>query len=92
MLAVLTINDYTNPDALTIPRNVVQETGAERFLFIAVDEGERMSAAKRTVRIGQTYDNRVEILEGLTSGDRVVTFGFQLVADGRPIAVDGDSR
>jgi membrane fusion protein, multidrug efflux system len=92
MLAVLTINDYTNPDALTIPRNVVQETGAERFLFIAVDEGGRMNAVKRTVRIGQTYDNRVEILEGLTSGDRVVTFGFQLVADGRPIAVDGDSR
>ncbi|MDW7760219.1 MAG: efflux RND transporter periplasmic adaptor subunit [Acidobacteriota bacterium] len=92
MLAVLTINDYTNPDALTIPQNVVQETGAERFLFIAVDEGGRMNAVKRTVRIGQTYDNRVEILEGLTSGDRVVTFGFQLVADGRPIAVDGDSR
>ena len=92
MLAVLTINDYTNPEALTVPRNVVQETGAERFLFVAVDKAGRMSAAKRIVRIGQTYDNHVEILEGLTSGDKVVTFGFQLVADGRLLAVDGDSR
>ncbi len=33
MLAVVTINDYTNPEALTVPQNVVQETGSEQFLF-----------------------------------------------------------
>ena len=92
MLAVLTINDYTNPDALTVPRNIVQETGAERFLFIAVESGEGWTAEKKTVRLGETYDNRVEILDGLAAGDRVVTFGFQLIADGRPVAVDGESR
>lgn len=91
MLAVLTINDYTNPEALTVPRNIVQETGTEQFLFVAVESGGVRTAAKRPVRIGKTYDNRVEILEGLADGDKVVTFGFQLVSDGRPVAVDGET-
>jgi membrane fusion protein (multidrug efflux system) len=87
MLAVVTINDYTNPSALVVPANLVQQTGAEKFLFAAVQENGRWTARRRVVRTGETYADRVEILEGLAAGDRVVTFGFQKIADGQPLSV-----
>jgi len=87
MLSVVTVNDYTNPSALVVPANIVQQTGAEKFLFAAVEENGRWKARKRVVRTGENYADRVEILEGLAAGDRVVTFGFQKVADGQPLSV-----
>lgn len=87
MLAVVMINDYTNASALVVPANIVQQTGAEKFLFAAVEENGRWKARKRIVRTGENYADRVEILEGLAAGDRVVTFGFQKIADGQPLSV-----
>ena len=87
MLAVVTINDYANPSALVVPANLVQQTGAEEFLFAAVQDNGRWTARKRVVRTGESYADRVEILEGLAPGDRVVTFGFQKIADGQPLSV-----
>lgn len=88
MLAVLTVNDYTNPRALTVPKNVIQETGAEQFVFVAVRENGQWIARKRTVRTGLDQESRVEVLAGLDDGDFVVTFGFQKIADGQPLTVE----
>lgn len=89
MLAVVTINDYTNPEALVVPRNIVQETDTEKFLFVAVRDNGRWVAKKRIVSTGKDYKDRVEILTGLVPGERVVTFGFQNLADSQPINADG---
>lgn len=90
MLAVLTINDYTNPEALAVPINVVQETEMERFLFVAEKLNGDWIARKRTVTTGQIQDNMVEILSGLEAGEYVVTLGFQNLADGQKLAVAGN--
>lgn len=87
MLAVLTINDYTNPEALVVPINVVQETEMERFLFVAEKLNGDWIARKRIVSTGQTQDDMVEILSGLEAGEYVVTLGFQNLADGQKLAV-----
>lgn len=92
MLAVLLINDHTNPAALAVPKNVVQETGTEKFLFVAAREGEGWTARKRVVRTGLDADDRIEVLDGLRDGEFVVTFGFQKIADGQPLLLDGDGK
>lgn len=92
MLAVLLVNDYTNPAALTVPKNVVQETGTEKFLFVAARDGDGWAARKRVVRTGLDADDRVEVLEGLSDGERVVVFGFQNLADGQALALEGDDK
>ncbi len=89
LLAVLTINDYSNPKALAVPKNVVQETGTEQFLFVAAREGGKWIARKRVVRTGMDSGAMVEILDGLRDGESVVTFGFQAIADGQALAVEG---
>jgi membrane fusion protein (multidrug efflux system) len=92
MMAVLTITDYRNPQALTVLKNIVQETGVEKFLFVAESKDGKWTARKRIVRIGMDSDNRVEILEGLSAGESVVSFGFQRLADGQLLIVEESSR
>jgi RND family efflux transporter MFP subunit len=92
MMAVLTITDYRNPQALTVLKNIVQETGVEKFLFVAESKDGKWTARKRIVRTGMDSDNRVEILEGLAAGESVVSFGFQKLADGQPLIVEESSR
>jgi len=92
MLAVLTINDYTNPEALVVPLNIVQETGQEQFIFVAEQKSVDWIARRRSVKTGESYDDRVEILSGLRSGEQVVTFGYQNLADGQSLTVVTDQR
>jgi multidrug efflux pump subunit AcrA (membrane-fusion protein) len=88
MLAVITINDYSNPEALTVPQNVVQETGTESFLFVAEERDGEWIALRRTVVPGENYGEQLEINEGLSAGEFVVTFGFQNLADGQPVSIN----
>jgi membrane fusion protein (multidrug efflux system) len=88
MLAVLTINDYINYNALTIPQKIVQKTGEKQFLFAASSENGKWFAQKRNVETGEYYGDKIEVLNGLSQGDYVVTLGFQNLADGQMIAVD----
>jgi RND family efflux transporter MFP subunit len=87
MLAVVTINDYTNPEAITVPQNVVQNTGDDHFLFVAEKQNGEWIAHRRTVTLGENYADRVEILDGLNTGEFVITFGFQALADGQIVSV-----
>lgn len=89
MLAVLTINDYSNPEALTVPVNILQKTGVEFFLFVANNkdgnEGNQWIAERRNVVPGKSQGDRFEITKGLKVGEQVVVFGYQDLADGQTL-------
>jgi membrane fusion protein, multidrug efflux system len=92
MLAVLTINDYTNPEALIVPVDVLQQTGSEAFLFLAKEHpeypNERWLVEKRIVKAGKYYDEEIEITEGLSENEDIVVFGFQDLADGQQVKIN----
>lgn len=90
MLAVVEVNDYTNPQALAVPRNIIQKSGADSFLFTAEFEGENGSriARRRMVETGKDHQNMVEITSGLNPGEHVIVFGFQNLEDGQRITVN----
>ncbi len=87
MLVVVTINDYTNQEALTVPKNIVLETGSEQFLFVVEKQNEGGIARRRTVSTGKSYAESIEILSGLNAGDMVVAFGFQSLVDGQRVSI-----
>lgn len=87
MLSVLTINDYTNQEALVVPLNIVQETGQEQFIFVAEPIDGDWISRRRSVKTGYSYNDRTEVLSGLQEGEHVVTFGYQNLADGQKLAV-----
>jgi RND family efflux transporter MFP subunit len=88
MLAVLKLNDYVNEKAITVPINVVQTTGEEEFLFMAIPDAGAWRAEKRMIKTGMKSGNRVEILsDNITPGDMVIIAGFQNIASGQSLSV-----
>jgi RND family efflux transporter MFP subunit len=92
MLSVLTINDYTNDEALIVPLNIVQETGQDQFLFVAEQINGEWIARRRVVKTGNSYIDKAEVSSGLQEGEYVVTFGYQNLADGQKLAVVSGSE
>ena len=88
MLAIVTINDYSDPEALSIPQNIVQKTGAGQFIFSAEKKNGRWLVSKRFIVTGKDYDNQVEIKNGLEPGEYVVTFGYQNLAEGQIVEIE----
>lgn len=85
-LVQVKIKDYTKKDAITIPINLVQNDDKGKFIYLAVTENGKLIARKRVVTIGQFYGNNIEILDGLKTGEQIVTEGYQSVYDGQFIA------
>ena len=69
MYATVILNSSTQ-SALTVPRSAVVQTGERALVFVDLGNG-RLNA--QTVRLGRTGGEYVEVLSGLTSGQRVVT-------------------
>ena len=81
MLAVLKIVDYQNNKALVIPINAIQKAENGDYVFTAIDG----KAKKVIVKTGKTYAGKVEILAGLSAGDKVIIAGIQDLNDGDAI-------
>jgi len=83
-IAVLKIIDYQNPEALTIPINLVQAGEGGDFIFVAenTDDAGKAVVRKRPVTLGQNYNGYVEVLTGLRPGEKLISSGFQDVHEG----------
>jgi RND family efflux transporter MFP subunit len=72
-------------DVSVVPREAVTERGGERVVFVL--DGQRVS--RRTVTLGLGDDERVEVLEGLQAGERIVVRGLETLTDGTRVRVSG---
>lgn len=88
MIAIMVVNDYVSEKAIVVPQNIIQKTGTESFLFVAEKNADDQWMAKRKVVVtGKSYDNKAEILSGLKEGERIISAGFQNLADGQLLSV-----
>ena len=70
------------PTAL-VPRPAIRTVGADSFAFVLRGD----AVERRAVRLGGTDGDRVEVLAGLQSGDRVVVSPPATLADGTRVIV-----
>lgn len=72
MSATVRLGVGSRSQALTVPTSAIVEDGDARKLFVA-EEGGKFE--ERTVILGRSQGGLVEILEGVSMGDRVVSKG-----------------
>ena len=84
-VAKVHIRDYGNKNAITIPMNTLQNDETGKYVMVAVKEGDKLIARKRTVTVGELYNNQLEVKSGLQPGDQLITEGFQSLYDGQLI-------
>jgi membrane fusion protein, multidrug efflux system len=70
-------------NGLLVPEEAIVPQGEEFYVYKVVE-----GVAKRVpVKIGVRRDAKVEIVEGISQGDQVVTAGMRLSRDGQPVRV-----
>jgi Cu(I)/Ag(I) efflux system membrane fusion protein len=57
-------------EGLVVPREAIVDTGAEQYLFVALDGGR---FEPRRVKLGARAADKAQILEGVAEGETVVT-------------------
>jgi cobalt-zinc-cadmium efflux system membrane fusion protein len=77
MFANVEIVTAGRTSAITIPLASVLDDGGKSVVFVAADNG----YVKREVTLGLKSDDRVEIVQGLNVGDKVVTKGNYLLME-----------
>ena len=68
----------------TLPKAVVRTDQGSTVVFVMKDEGH---VERRAVRTGRTKDDSIEIVSGVTAGDRVVTTAAAPLVDGAQVVV-----
>jgi len=85
MYARVGIVTESHPNALVVPTNAVVDVNGTRGVYLSVNS----VAAFHPVKIGIEGNERTEILDGVTIGDRVVTTGAAGLRNGDPIILAG---
>jgi RND family efflux transporter MFP subunit len=78
MISTVRVIDYKKDKAVVVPINAIQKSEEGDYVLTA-DNG---AAKKVMVKVGQTYNDKAEILSGLKAGDKLITVGFQDLNEG----------
>jgi membrane fusion protein (multidrug efflux system) len=84
-IAVVKLEDYSASKVLTVPVNTVQSDEKGKYVMIGVKENDKLVAHKKSITIGQLYNDQVEVAGGLQAGDQLITDGFQGLYEGQMI-------
>jgi membrane fusion protein (multidrug efflux system) len=69
--------------SLGINESAIQQVRNEHFVYVVTDG----RAEERRIRIGKRRPGIVEVLDGLSEGERVVTAGIIKIRDGTPVRI-----
>jgi len=85
MIAYIKIKDYTNEKAYCIPANFIQTNQDGKFIFVAKQSGNDWVSERRFIKTGMDYNGTTEVIEGILSGDKIITAGFQGMNPGEKV-------
>jgi len=85
MSVEIKVNDYSNSEAILVPvKDILENQKGESYVYKLQVEDQAQNtfkAIKTFVKLGKSSNNKVEILEGLEAGDRIVEDGIRLIKD-----------
>jgi len=87
-IAVVQIQDYKAPDAITVPVNTLQNDEKGKFVMVAMTESGKIIARKKAITVGELYGENLEVKSGLQAGDKIIVDGFQGLYDGQLITIN----
>ena len=84
MSCIMEIGNYESKNTLTVPISVIQKTSKGEMLYVA--DGDKAKAVY--IKTGANSNGIVEVLSGLSAGDKVITAGFEDLDNGDPITLE----
>lgn len=89
LLAKVKIEDYLNPNAIVVPSQYIYEDAAYKsFVFVAKNINGKEGVAKKVyITKGEKSENSIEVTQGLSKGDILITDGSKTLTDGQKIKI-----
>lgn len=88
-IATLKIKDYEVKDALVVPAIAIGKDAKGDFLFVINEEDGKTTAVKKYVTTGRSSAGQTRVVDGVVAGDRVVVEGYNEVASGDLVQIQG---
>ena len=87
--AVVKILDYSNANGIVIPVNLVQTDETSKYVYVLDKQSNgKTIAKKKRVVIGEVYGDNVEIKNGLSTGELLISEGYQSLYEGQSVSTD----
>lgn len=89
LIATVKLNDYSAQNAIIIPESVIQKNAAgENVAFVFNPSSDSTGVAeKRVLETGLIYNEKVEILSGIKTGEILITEGAKNVQEGEKVSI-----
>jgi membrane fusion protein (multidrug efflux system) len=81
MTATVKVIFQSDPSAIVVPVNVIQEINNEKVVYVAEAKGKQTVARRKVVTVDGVYGNLAAV-QGLNKGDQLITVGYQGLNDG----------
>ncbi|HET8838003.1 MAG TPA: efflux RND transporter periplasmic adaptor subunit [Flavobacteriaceae bacterium] len=87
LIANIKLNDYTAKNAVVVPQSTVQENAeGDKIVFVVKEQTDSTGTAQKlVVKTGKNYDGKMEITEGLNSGQLLIVEGARTIREGEKI-------
>lgn len=86
MSVILKVVYKSFPSATVVPVSVVQQVNGEKVVYVATQKNNQTIATKKSVVVDGVFDGKAQV-QGLNTGDKVITVGFQGLSDGQVIKI-----
>lgn len=86
-IAVVKINDFSEPEAFVVPSIIVKEDLTGYYVYLAIEKNGNLIASKRYIKTGMSYQDKTMVVEGLKANDKVIVQGYNQVSDGVEINI-----
>jgi membrane fusion protein (multidrug efflux system) len=77
---------------LTLPERAVVYNPYGNAVFVIEEKEGQLMVTNRQIRTGAVVNGRVEIIEGLNAGDRVVADGHNKLRNGQAVSIDNSAQ
>ena len=88
-IATLRIKDFVADSALVVPAISIGNDAKGAFLFVVNEQEGKQTATKQYITTGRSSDGQTMVTEGLKAGDRVVVEGYNEIANGDLVEIQG---
>jgi len=84
-VAIIRILDHASKNAMVIPVATIQTDEKGKFVYVLDTQNGKTVAKKKPVVVGELYEDKIEIRQGLQANDQLITQGFQGLYEGQLI-------
>ncbi|MBN1822368.1 MAG: efflux RND transporter periplasmic adaptor subunit [Prolixibacteraceae bacterium] len=82
LVSIIKMRDYVSEDAVVVPNLLIKEDFKGFYTYIVKQENGESRAKKVYVTPGISQNNITEVIDGIESGDKVITEGYTQVVEG----------